>query len=108
MLDYDVELSIINQNYVQIYHIFFNLLLIKSKIKNHWPKYHNVPDTKQRRHLTNFDLYSQWSDGSYQSLVPPSMCQKIQNGVTRTDYAIDNRLIQLSRLLVVKIEPIPK
>ena len=52
VLDYDVVLAIINSYYVQIYHIFY------FKIKNHYHKLYIVGDTKQCRHLTNFDLCS--------------------------------------------------
>ena len=57
-LDYEVELSISNQNYLS----FIVLFRLKSKIKNHRHKYHDVGDTKHRRHLNNFDLYGVVAD----------------------------------------------
>ena len=54
---YDVELSIINQNYVKIYHIY-DFCFSSTKIKSNYYKYRNVGDTKQCRHLTNFYLQS--------------------------------------------------
>ena len=57
-LDYDVGLSIINQNYVQIFLILYCIAstkFFKSKIIS--TKWHKVVDIERSRHLTNFDLY---------------------------------------------------
>ena len=52
MLNY----RLVNQNYLQVYHIFTVSFQLKSKC-------YNVDDTKQCLHLTDFDLYPQWIDG---------------------------------------------
>ena len=58
-------LNSINQNYVQILDCF-----AAPKIKNQHHKCHNEGDTKQSRHLTNFDLLMEFMWTRFQNGVP--------------------------------------
>ena len=83
-LDYDVAISIISRNYVK------KKIILTTKIKNH-----KMSQCRQYETLVKFWI---------KSLAPSSTCGNSQNGVPRTDYAIDRRSLQPYRWLA---EPIP-